>query len=79
MKSLTLDGSVAVCVLASLKEDPEGGLVFLASKDRAVSLGAVVNAFSGDQCPRLQGRPKLFFFLDQGVTEDSVRLIQVLS
>lgn len=75
MKSMTLDGSVAVCVLAKLREDPIGGLVFLASKDKAVPLGAVVNAFSGDLCPHLQGRPKLFFFLDKGVTEDSMHPI----
>lgn len=63
-----------VCVLATLVETI-AGLAFVSGAD-CVLLSGIVDAFS---CRKeLVGKPKLFFFLDDGTKKDSIPLTQVL-
>jgi len=65
------DGSFILCILAELKE-MESGLVFV-NRGKNVPLSAMVDAFSGENCVQLAGKPKIFIFLDQAMKTDSLK------
>jgi hypothetical protein len=62
------DGSLVLCILSKLLETDAG----LASsyENQCVSLSQIVDEFSGLKCSYLIGKPKMFFFLDDGTTQD---------
>jgi hypothetical protein len=53
------------------------GLALLNGGD-CVLLSAVVDEFSGPKCKHLIGKPKLFFFLDEGNKQDKTSPSQFL-
>jgi len=55
-------------VLAKLRES-ELGLIVEIGED-LIQLGKIVGEFNGKNCPKLIGKPKLFFALDQGIKTD---------
>jgi hypothetical protein len=61
------EGSLVVCILAQLVETDAG----LALLNGGLLLSAIVDEFSGSKCKHLCGKPKLFFFLDEGNKQDS--------
>jgi len=62
------DGSFVLCVLGKLKESELGILV--ENKAESLQLSKIVGEFNGTNCPKLVGKPKLFFAIDQGIKTD---------
>jgi hypothetical protein len=73
-KSLAGDDSLIVCILAKLALSEDGGLNYVAS-NKFHSLCEIVDNFNTHQCPELQGKPKLFFFLDEGTDSDYTKIV----
>jgi hypothetical protein len=57
-----------VSIFTELKET-ELGLAYI-SKGRAYTLSKIIDEFAGFHCPQLVGKPKIFFFFDQGIKKD---------
>jgi hypothetical protein len=62
------DGSVVLCILAEL-EETSAGLCYR-DGNQLIPLSAIVDKFCGQKCTPLIGKPKLFFFLDEGSRAD---------
>jgi hypothetical protein len=58
-----------VCILAQMVET-DSGLALLNGGD-CLLLSAIVDELSGPKCKDLCGKPKLFFFLDEGTKQDN--------
>jgi hypothetical protein len=65
-----------VCILAQLVET-DSGLALLNGGD-CLLLSAIVDEFSGPKCKHLCGKPKLFFFLDEGNKQDNAAPYQIV-
>jgi hypothetical protein len=62
------DGSLILCILAEL-EETSAGLCYR-DGNKLISLSAIVDRFCGQRCLPLIGKPKIFFFLDEGSRTD---------
>jgi hypothetical protein len=74
-KSLAEDDSLVVCILAKLALSDDGGLNYVAN-NKFHPLYDIVDNFNAHHCPELQGKPKIFFFLDEGTDSDDTKLEQ---
>lgn len=75
MRKFKYDGSLVICVLGQLREE-KAGLSFLYGQQQCIPLVEIVDRFSGSNCKHLVGKPKLFFFLDDGTKLDNVAIPQ---
>jgi hypothetical protein len=62
------DGSLILCILAEL-EETSAGLCYR-DGNQLISLSTIVDRFCGQKCLPLIGKPKIFFFLDEGTRTD---------
>lgn len=62
------DGSLILCILAELEETSTG--LCYKNENQFIPLSAVVDRFCGQKCLALIGKPKIFFFLDEGSRTD---------
>jgi len=67
-RRFTWDGSFVLFALAKLRESEQGLIVEFG--ENSVQCSTIVGNFNGENCPRLIAKPKLFFFLDQGIKTD---------
>ncbi|CAB3381721.1 Hypothetical predicted protein [Cloeon dipterum] len=66
------DGSLAICVLAKLREDKDHELNLKVSEKEKVLVNNITRSFIGTKSKDLAGKPKLFFFIDQGNDVDTL-------
>jgi len=64
-----------LCVLAKLRESELGLIV--ENGEASFQLSKIVGEFNGTKCPKLIGKPKLFFALDQGIKTDGNSKVKV--
>jgi hypothetical protein len=75
-ETLEYDGSFVMCVLGEIQEQNDVGLICKESGS-TLAMSKIVDGFSGAQCPQLLGKPKFFFFLDQGTEKDCGKREQI--
>jgi hypothetical protein len=76
---LTLEdeGALIVCVLTQLSIDEESGIILPLYGGQ--NLSSVTGKFSGANCPRMVGKPKIFLFLDLNQREDAPKMVRQFS